>query len=265
LDYELTIKGGVEVVSRVLDSSNLGWIEEVNNVWSAISNHFIVRYDKSCSTHVHVKQSTGYSTPDLRKIAKGVAYWEPSVKYYIPPERCGNTCATSNITGAVDPETECLKDFYSKYQGEGFAKLFNEIANCEATQEKWNNKAKSRFMGPARNLAWNFTNIWMKNHTENSRDPIGTIEFRRPPQSLSSAAVRHWITFALSFIHASTAKDIADVPIIANSKIPSVGGLDGWGKEKASDFAIWLSNSANVLGLAGHLDLSTFQMDASLF
>jgi hypothetical protein len=69
----------------------------------------------------------------------------------------------------------------------------------------------------------------------------------------------------LSFIYASTVKDIPNNPIIANSKIPSVEDLDGWGKERASEFAIWLSNSANVLGLAGHLDLSKFQEDASLF
>ena len=252
----LTAIGTFEVVSRVLTIEEKDWVE-LFDVWGAINRYFNVIYNDSCSTHVHLKRlnegSKTYSLEDLSNISKGITYYEPVMREFIPPARRGTVYAGSNIE-AFAP----VNNAYKAGHGNPFSTIFNSLDHLADI------KAISKYMCVSRSLAWNYNNIWDNSKTPT---PTGTLEFRRPPQSLHPAATVHWATLALSFID-SFARDNLSKENKAEELIPDVRdspGMEHWGQARMAELGERLTATAESLGLDKYLNLEIFAGNDTLF
>lgn len=225
LDQTLTKEGCVEVVSRVLYTTDPNWIQEISDVWSVLTGYFTPQVNKSCSTHVHLKQVTdaaGLNFSYAKAAAICVAYWDPSVYHLLPEERTASEFCRSNVTHSGNGLTKSL----IVNQGEPFETIFETIINFEETPS--NDVSKMQilcdFLGKNKDFAWNFQNLCTAPAPRPA--PTGTIEFRRPPGSTSAREILHWVTLGLSFVNGSLRLDDETHTMMAKSHIPVIGKVN---------------------------------------
>jgi hypothetical protein len=236
------------------------------DVWSVLTKYFTPQVNKSCSTHVHLKQVTDAADLNFsyaKAVAICVAYWDSSVYHLLPEERAASEFCRSNVTHSGNGLTEALR----ANQGGSFETIFKTITNFEENPSNDISKMKllSDFLGSNKDFAWNFQNLCTAPAPRPA--PTGTIEFRRPPGSTSTTEILHWITLGLSFANGSLRLDDETFAMMVKSHIPVIGRvnrnngtlpkeLSDWGFERVPLCKQWLSNSSKQLSLVDYLQIA---------
>lgn len=169
-----------EIVSRIL-SSNENWQAEVFSVFRVLGRNFDISLTTGCSTHVHVsiKQDHIYTIEQLKRIVKGVIYYDGPITAIMPSERKDNPWADSNVKHKGP-----WHDGYNDARRKTWGPLFEWIDKHKMPQTLLHGVSGNRY------LSWNFSNVF---------HDCGTIEFRRPPAVDNPAAANHWIAFVVGF------------------------------------------------------------------
>lgn len=168
------------------------WRDSYAATWNYLQRHYIINITDLCSTHIHVSLIPHYKMTDLKRVACAVIHFEPAFEALVPPERIGNAFVKSNWLDSPCLAEEGLSRF------ESFAVI--ERAQSTSNLIKTMQKPKDKCFG------WNFECL----------DQHGTIEFRKPPASLTSTEALSWAELALNFIQAAikygTAERLRSVP-----------------------------------------------------
>jgi Putative amidoligase enzyme len=184
----------VELISRTLESHE-DWGNEIRQCWNVIHRFFDVRAHPSCSTHVHARPIIGYTLIQLQRVAKAIAYFEPMLREVVPSERKDCVWAQCNTN---QPElSSTLTQLYNQCaKSHNFRPLYQWI-DCFQSLEQLSN-----MLSPTKAVSWNFAP---------TLKPCGTVEFRRPPQTIGADATNHWAAFGLSFIRFALSCDFSEM------------------------------------------------------
>jgi Putative amidoligase enzyme len=168
------------MVSPAFDvCSKSGWRDNVVETWKHLQRHYLIEISDLCSTHIHVSLVPSYTLTDLKRIACSVIYFESAFEALVPKKRRGNAFAKSNWL-----DNPCLAQ-------KGISRLdaMTLIGRAQCTDEVI---ASVQGKGD-RDYAWNFESFIKHD----------TIEFRKPPPSLTPAEVLSWAELAMNFVQAS--------------------------------------------------------------
>jgi Putative amidoligase enzyme len=177
------------------------WREDVEAAWEFLQQHYHVLGTGYCSTHIHISTEPRYTLQDIKRIAAAAIHFEPALEALVPPVRRGNLYAKSNWLDSA------LLGRKGKSRSESIAAI-DQVTHPDELLELMQTSATTT----DRAYAWNFSSLYSQK---------GTIEFRKPPVSLTSQDALSWAEFVLSFVHASIRCEIAQL-----RKVPSnVGGL----------------------------------------
>jgi hypothetical protein len=205
-------------------------------VFGVLGKWFETRAHESCSTHVHVRNEDRWTLQELKSLAKGIVWLEEALAQSVPESRRRSLCAKSNVVrdrqadgldGASDehdPACELQSRYDLAMDTDDMRPVFQHIENASTTQEL------VRIISPERSLAWNFVHA--------SRNTgCGTIEHRRPPQSISYNNCLHWISLTLAIVHWSFKQDFSKPEELHNPKTEFVGAIS----DIAAEF--WLDDT----------------------
>ncbi|KAK2757257.1 hypothetical protein FQN54_004771 [Arachnomyces sp. PD_36] len=168
-----------EIVSRILDTGT-NWQDEIDQVFDTLTENCEILLTPGCSMHVHVTPNTGkFNIDQIKRILKGVIYYDTPMTRIMPADRKKNIWAQSNVEVCRPWRDACLQVSQKKW-----APLFDDIEKHKMMQHIVHATLD-------RHVAWNFQNL---------TGACGTIEFRRPPGVKSSADVKHWAAVALGFV-----------------------------------------------------------------
>lgn len=172
--------GGMELVSPKFDvRPQSEWRKNVESTWAWLQQNYFISSNDLCGTHIHVSLKPVYELADLQRIACAVIHFETAFEALMPPERRGNAFAKSNWLASPVLAQRGLS-------------RADSIALIE--QGRWMDEALEpvqRFGD--RDYAWNFESL-IKH---------GTIEFRKPPPSLTGDEALGWAELTLNFIQAA--------------------------------------------------------------
>lgn len=185
--------GGFEMVSPAFEVyPKSGWRDSVVDTWKYLQRHYFIQVNELCSTHIHVSLVPSYTLTDLKRIACSVIYFESAFEALVPKERRGNIWAKSNW---LDNPRLAQK---------GVSRL-DSMTLIE--QARYTDKVIESVQGKGdRDYAWNFESLIKHD----------TIEFRKPPPSLTPAEALSWAELAMNFVQASikygTSEQLQKVP-----------------------------------------------------
>lgn len=189
--------GGLELRTPILDIRP-GWRDHVIAAWDYLEKFYTIRSDRSCATHVHISLEPSYTLDQLKRIASSIIHFETALEAVMPPARRNNGWARSNwlssprLAAKNKSRKESIREIESVISRPSVIRLMQELGNpC---------------------FAWN---LWSLNDKS-------TIEFRKPPGSVTAAEALTWAELALNFIQAAIRFGDSD----RLSNFPSnVGGL----------------------------------------
>lgn len=149
----------------------------------------------SCSTHIHIGYSGGWSLYDLKQLAKGWLWLERKIVEALPEHRQNCIWGVPNHLCRSNDESSKLCDLYAEaIETNNFASLFSFVDEANSIEELMIRAA------PERLLAWSLK----------STSTCGTVEFRRPPQSLSAEDTIHWVEMTIEIVVWALAADFKD-------------------------------------------------------
>jgi Putative amidoligase enzyme len=182
-------------------------------MWKYLEGHYKFTANDFCGTHIHIGQEPGFKLRDLKRVAQAAIHFETAFEVLVPEERRGNPYTKSNWLNGTG-------------LGEKNLSRSASIAAIEAVPDEADLDKLLGLLQPIdsanpynlydRAYCWNFLSLYK----------IDSIEFRKPPASLSSIETLSWAELALSFVQASTcahlsSKELQKIP-------PNVGGLRGF-------------------------------------
>ncbi|ORX92743.1 putative amidoligase enzyme-domain-containing protein [Clohesyomyces aquaticus] len=186
-------KWGMELVSPILDFQRPDiWKAHLQGIWWVLDQKFTTSSTVQCSTHIHISPSEGqWTIEQVKLVAKTVLYFERSIDSLLPPARRTNIWCQSNRWNAV-LKGQPMSTLFGWIDG---ATTIPHVAFLMCAYSK--DSAYGKSMGYTQDFLhhvfrWNFSPL--------SKGAKGTIEFRQPPGSSSTADTELWITFAASFI-----------------------------------------------------------------
>ncbi|KAK9794509.1 putative Amidoligase enzyme [Seiridium cardinale] len=179
----------LEVVSRTMNT-NEDWQEEVDHIFSVLSQYCEIKLTVGCSMHIHVSPTQTadlqqkYTIVQLRSILNAISFYDAAITQIMPAERKNNLWAQSNVNGEKTPSK--IKMAYRAVPQRSWGPLFSIFGSIKM-------KAMvHREMGQDKYMSWNFGHLM---------DQCGTIEFRRPPGVKTADDAKHWAAFTLGFIN----------------------------------------------------------------
>lgn len=193
------------------------WRQDVEATWRYLCGNYDIVGTHKAGTHVHVGLEPDYTLTDLKRVAQAVIHFEPAFEYLVPRCRRINPYAKSNW---LDSPGLARK---GKSRPESIAALGavnhpQELLSLLHPMEL-NGYCKDR------SFSWNFFSYYEKR----------TIEFRKPPMSMTSKEALSWAEVALSFVQASTRckndQVLQDIP-------PTVGGLRWFLQQYANETGV---------------------------
>ncbi len=198
----MNLLGGLELVSPVFKAFPLStWRKDVEATWKFLQRYYNILGSELCGTHIHISIEPKNTLHDLKRIAQAAIHFETALEALMPPDRRGNEYAKSNWLD--DPNfghkgltrRECIAAIERVSHLSGLVDLMQPF-----------------LFGTDRDYAWNFHSV---------RFPPNTIEFRKPPVSLTPDAALSWAELVLSFVHASVRCNSSQLQKVP----PTVGGL----------------------------------------
>ncbi|KAF7505735.1 hypothetical protein GJ744_000501 [Endocarpon pusillum] len=193
---------GLELVSPIFEAFPLStWRQDVIAAWKFLQSYYDVLGTELCATHIHISIESETSLQDSKRIAQAVIHFETALEALMPPERRGNEYAKSNWLDG------------RRFGREGLTRheSIAAIEKASHLRELVDLMQPFRF-GADRDYAWNFLGL---------QSFPRTIEFRKPPVSLTPDAVLSWAELALAFVHASVRCESSKLQKVP----PTIGGL----------------------------------------
>ncbi|EED18609.1 conserved hypothetical protein [Talaromyces stipitatus ATCC 10500] len=202
----------LEIVSPAFEYSKYGdWKDEIERVLDHILNETVPEMDNSTGFHIHVAPDDRPWTPlELKRIAAAIVHFDRPLRDLFPRHEFTEEWNKSNVSDngyLGDPPgrktaLKIISDAKTKY----------ELIN--AMNFDWEEKKR-------RNYAWNFTNnSEVKSQPRSARN---TMEFRLPKSTTEVEVIEKWITFTVTFLHAS----LFHSEVYIDFK-PTLGGLNGF-------------------------------------
>lgn len=160
-------------------ASGSSWRNVVAKTWEFLHRFYEITDNTACSTHVHISLNTGYSLTDLKRIACSVIHFETAFEALVPDSRHGNGYCKSNWLDGPDLARKGL----SRPQSIDAIDAADNTYLVENLIQKPGDKS----------FAWNFDSLHQ----------LGTIEFRKPPASITVEQALGWAELAMNFIQVS--------------------------------------------------------------
>ncbi|KAI1338496.1 putative amidoligase [Xylariaceae sp. FL0016] len=198
---------GVEIVSPIptfVDRAQ--WHSQLDIVFSALqADPFHAISSETCGTHVHISLETGWSLTDLRNISQGSMFFAAELD------------KLAEKVGRKDNQFAIVNKNSPLHHGKTTTEILARIANATTTEElidaicPVSNEQDPRYYQWS---LWSITGLDGDLFGEPCDDPeipfhpdtntsvgkLGTIEFRLPPDVLTTEAATTWIDFANLFI-----------------------------------------------------------------
>jgi hypothetical protein len=103
----ITQLGGMELVSRIMETSSRRWIDDCDIVFKTLTDYVETRLTSACGTHIHVSTTPTdkdrFKLDQLKSILKMIARFDDAITKVVPKERKENDFASSNVFGKVSP------------------------------------------------------------------------------------------------------------------------------------------------------------------
>lgn len=142
--------------------------------------------------HVHVSpHNSSYGVDQLRRIIKGVIFYDNALTTIMPRTRKDNEWAQSNVR-AIPAWLDAARNVPQK----SWTPLFNHFDKQKMLAILLQGLCDNRYVG------WNFNNVL---------GGCGTVEFRRPPGVSSAGEAKHWAALALGYVANAMALENWDV------------------------------------------------------
>lgn len=230
---------GVEFISPIFASPEEADIH-LKQLWDLVLRYFIIDESRSCGTHIHVSPGgRPWVEAELLPLAKGVLYYDPVIAGLVPESRRKNKFCRSNVHSAsvknlLFKEADALPKTKSVPEAESeapeakktatlYGPLYDEaFEGIEKALEAGRSSADEPFqpfvdfMGIEKFQSFNFKNLQGPNR-------LDTVEFRRPPMSMTWEDAMAWVYFILAFVNACLIKDW--LPVQSSQGFPSVEDL----------------------------------------
>jgi Putative amidoligase enzyme len=190
------------------------WREDVEVTWRYLLKNYDIADSTLASTHIHIGLETGYTFAEVKQIAQAVIHFESAFEGLVPRARRGNHYVKSNWLDAPG-------------LGRANKSRSESIATIEAVPHPRALLELLHPMDPSgschdRCYGWNFYS-WLEKRS---------IEFRKPPASMSAKEVLSWAELAMSFVQAAiscnSSQELQRIP-------PTGGGLRYFLRKYASD------------------------------
>jgi Putative amidoligase enzyme len=171
-------------------------------IWKCLEKHYEVFGNSLCSTHFHIGVRPAFTLKDLKRIAQAMIHFETAFECLVPLCRRKNPYARSNwleTPGFAEKgrsRSDCIAAI-------GATSSIKQLLGLLHPPTEWFDCGK---------MCWNFLSL-----AEN-----GSIEFRKPPVSLTSLHTLTWAELALSFVQASMACEFSHA---LQNIPPTAGGL----------------------------------------
>jgi Putative amidoligase enzyme len=180
------------------------WRRGVEETWRYLKKNYNVLGSDTCATHIHIGLESGFDLVHLKRIAQAVIHFETAFEGLVPSCRRNNPYVKSNWLDAPGlaqknkSRPESIAAIGATSNPEQLLALLHPVARLHVHK--------------IRSFSWNFFSWYSK----------GSIEFRKPPASVTSVEALSWAELAMSFVQASigceSSKTLQDIP-------PSAGGL----------------------------------------
>lgn len=168
------------MVSPILEvSPGEPWREHVAATWRYLQEFYHISSDYSCSTHIHISLLPHYTVDDLKRIASSIIHFEPAFEALVPPDRRDNENVKSNWLDSANLARK------GRSRAASIAAI-EAVGRCTEIMDLMETRYDKSF-------AWNFWSLLEK----------GTIEFRKPPASLTMAEALSWAEMTLNFVQAA--------------------------------------------------------------
>jgi Putative amidoligase enzyme len=175
--------GGVEMVTPILNvSTDPIWRKHVEVAWEYLRRDYHVTSHGSCGTHIHISLLPNYDLRDLQRIASSAIYFEPAIEALVPADRRQNVWVRSNWRQSP----LLMRKGRSRLQS---------VADIERATTKDEVISLMQHTGD-NNFTWNFSHLMEQGLKQ-------TIEFRKPPASMTSAEALSWAELTMTFVQAS--------------------------------------------------------------
>ncbi|MCJ1348135.1 hypothetical protein MMC31_006366 [Peltigera leucophlebia] len=185
---------GLEIISSIQTSLNEG-VTAIQNVWGVLTAILQVKEHQSCSTHIHIGFSEGWSLKDLKRRAKGWFWVERGIEAAMPEHRRNCVWAVPNHLCRSNNENTTMGEVYAQaIETSTFASVFSFVDEVRSAEELIVRAAPERY------LSWNLQSL----------KTYGTMEFRRPPQSLTAEDTVHWVEMAVGIVNWALAANFED-------------------------------------------------------
>ncbi len=157
-----------------------GWRNSIIFTWEHLREYYDITHNHECATHIHISLVPQYDLEELKRVAMSVIYFETAFEALVPETRRGNVWAQSNWLESPSFAQR------NRSRWESITEIERVIDASEFLQLMQN-------FGDPR-YAWNFWNLTTANKT---------IEFRKPPGSVTADEALSWAELALNFIQVS--------------------------------------------------------------
>ncbi|ERF75865.1 hypothetical protein EPUS_01231 [Endocarpon pusillum Z07020] len=199
------IPWGIELVSPLFRAyPGSRWREDVEATWAYLSANYDIAGNTLAGTHIHIGLEPDYSLTDLKRIAQAVIHFETAFEALVPRCRRGNIHVKSNwldAPGLAQSGRSRPKSIDAIEKVICFQDLVNLLHPTILPSGQYD-----------RSFSWNFCSWYGKR----------SVEFRKPPASLTSKDALSWTELAMSFVQASSrvvsSEELQKIP-------PTVGGL----------------------------------------
>ncbi len=188
----------VSPIFEVSTTAKSKWREDVKATWAFLESHYSISANITCATHIHISLVPEYELRDVQRVAASVIHFESAIEALVPVHRRINSFVKRNWL-----------------EGDGLARKGKSRADSIIAIEAAESIGDVCDMVGQRgekNFAWNFEAL----------DKYETIEFRKPPASVSSDQALCWAELVLNFVQAAvrngTSEKLRNVPA-------TVGGL----------------------------------------
>lgn len=171
------------MVTPILDvSTDPLWREHVEVAWECLLQKYHVTSHGSCGTHVHVSLVPNYNLRDIQRIAASAIYFEAAIEALVPADRRQNVWVQSNWRHSP------------LLMRKGRSRL-ESIAEIERATTKDRVISLMQEDGET-SFTWNFSHLSKGGLKQ-------TIEFRKPPASVTSSEALSWAELTMTFVQAA--------------------------------------------------------------
>jgi hypothetical protein len=103
----ITQLGGMELVSRIMETSSERWAEDCDLVFRTLNDYMETKLTRGCATHIHVSttrtKKDRFKLEQLKSLLKMIVRFDDAITKVVPEERKSNVYALSNVHGKVSP------------------------------------------------------------------------------------------------------------------------------------------------------------------